>query len=166
MGKPNAPTLHSKTIVGATGRSPLLCSVTKVIGKKVNGCAIIAAAILWRALILDRSSPTLFGDIYYRWVLLFPLFSLSLSALVFLALAFTGTIKPAKEWDAFLVSVLRWAIAGIGIAFVVIIAITAYYNSPQGPLALILDGPLGAAVGIIVGLVFWILNRKSDHSAS
>lgn len=140
--------------------------MTKPIGSKVIGGAIIAAAILWRALILDRFRRTLFVDIYYRWLLLLPLFSLLLSALVFLALAVTGNIKPAKEWDPFLVSVLRWVTAGIGIVVVIIIAITTYHNSPQGPLALILDGPLGAASGNIVGLVFWLLNRKSDHSPS
>ena len=135
--------------------------MTKVIKQKLIGGAIIAAAILWRVFTLDNYFPRLIGDSFYEWVLALPFFSLSLSALVFLGLAFLGKIKPATEWAPFLASVLVWSFAGVGIAFLIIISLTIYHNSPQGPFALISDSPLGAAVGIIVGLILWLLDRKS-----
>ena len=160
MGKSDAATLHSKETVEATDRSPL------VMGKKLIGCTVITAAILWRLFALDNYSPKLIGDIYYEWMLALPFLSFSLSVLVFLVLGVSGNIKLGKEWVPFLGSVLLWSFAGVGIALVIIILLTAYFKSPEGPFALISDGPLGAAVGIIVGLLLWLLNRKSDYSAS
>ena len=135
-------------------------------GKKLVGCSIIAAAIFWRILLLDNYLPKVIGDIYYEWALSLPFFSFGLSALIFIGLAISGKIRLVKEWEPFLGSILLWSFAGVGIAFIIIVSGTIYYDSPQGPLALILDGPLGVAVGIIVGLIFWLSNRKSDHSAS
>ena len=135
-------------------------------GEKLVGCSIIAAAIFWRILLLDNYLPKVIGDIYYEWALSLPFFSFGLSALIFIGLAISGKIRLVKEWEPFLGSILLWSFAGVGIAFIIIVSGTIYYDSPQGPLALILDGPLGVAVGIIVGLIFWLSNRKSDHSAS
>jgi hypothetical protein len=135
-------------------------------GKKLVGCSIIAAAIFWRILLLDNYLPKVIGDIYYEWALSLPFFSFGLSALIFIGLAISGKIRLVKEWEPFLGSILLWSFAGVGIAFIIIVSGTIYYDSPQGPLALILDGPLGVAVGIIVGLIFWLSNRKPDHSAS
>ena len=135
-------------------------------GEKLVGCSIIAAAIFWRILLLDNYLPKVIGDIYYEWALSLPFFSFGLSALIFIGLAISGKIRLVKEWEPFLGSTLLWSFAGVGIAFIIIVSGTIYYDSPQGPLALILDGPLGVAVGIIVGLIFWLSNRKSDHSAS
>jgi hypothetical protein len=135
-------------------------------GKKLVGCSIIAAAIFWRILLLDNYLPKVIGDIYYEWALSLPFFSFGLSALIFIGLAISGKIRLVKEWEPFLGSILLWSFAGVGIAFIIIVSGTIYYDGPQGPLALILDGPLGVAVGIIVGLIFWLSNRKSDHSAS
>jgi hypothetical protein len=135
-------------------------------GEKLVGCSIIAAAIFWRILLLDNYLPKVIGDIYYEWALSLPFFSFGLSALIFIGLAISGKIRLVKEWEPFLGSILLWSFAGVGIAFIIIVSGTIYYDSPQGPLALILDGPLGVAVGIIVGLIFWLSNRKPDHSAS
>jgi hypothetical protein len=135
-------------------------------GEKLVGCSIIAAAIFWRILLLDNYLPKVIGDIYYEWALSLPFFSFGLSALIFIGLAISGKIRLVKEWEPFLGSILLWSFAGVGIAFIIIVSGTIYYDSPQGPLALILDGPLGVAVGIIVGLIFWLSNRKSDHSTS
>ena len=55
----------------------------------------------------------------------------------------------------FLGRVLLWATIGFAIAFVVVIALTALYNSPQGPMALILYGPLAVSCGIVVGTIKW-----------
>jgi hypothetical protein len=137
-----------------------------MIGKKTIGCAIIAIAICWRVFTLDDYFPRSIGDIYYEWALLLPFFSFSLTALVLAVLAVSGNIRGASEWIQFLRSTLFWSFAGVGIAFGVIIGLTAYYSSPQGLFAFLLsDGPLGAAVGILVGLVFWLVQLRSRPEA-
>src|SRR5438128_8820216 len=119
-----------------------------VIRQKLIGCAIIAAAILWRVFTLDNYFPRLIGDSFYEWVLTLPFFSLSLSALVFLGLAFLGKIKPATEWAPFLASVLVWSFAGVGIAFIIIISLTIYHNSLHGTSVFISDSRHDVAVVI------------------
>ena len=57
--------------------------------------------------------------------------------------------------EAFLRDVILWAMIGFVVAFLVVILHTALYNNPQGPLALILYGPLGIAIGEIVGAMKW-----------
>jgi hypothetical protein len=48
----------------------------------------------------------------------------------------------------------------VGIASVIIIAISAYDESPQGPFSIIfLDGPLGAGVGTVVGFFMWLCKK-------
>src|SRR5262249_9819106 len=57
--------------------------------------------------------------------------------------------------EGFLRDVILWGMIGFIVAFLVVIFLTALYNSPQGPLALIFYGPLGIAIGEIVGAMKW-----------
>jgi hypothetical protein len=59
----------------------------------------------------------------------------------------------------FLGRILLWAAIAFAIAFVVVIALTALYNSPQGPFALILYGPLAISCGIVIGTVRWCMQE-------
>lgn len=66
----------------------------------------------------------------------------------------------------FLGRVLLWAGIGFAVAFVIVIALTALYNSPQGPLALILYGPLAISCGIIVGTIRWRIQEGKRSPSS
>ena len=84
-----------------------------------------------------------------------------LNVIIFLILGLSKKIKLADEIFDFLCSVVGWAFGGLGIAAIIIIAISAYYASPQGPFSIIfLDGPLGAGVGTLVGFVMWLLRIR------
>jgi hypothetical protein len=82
---------------------------------------------------------------------------------VFLILWLMKKIKLAEESLEFLYSVVGWGFGGLGIASAIVIAESAYYSSPQGPFSIIfLDGPLGAGVGTVVGLVFWLSDNADN----
>ena len=57
--------------------------------------------------------------------------------------------------EGFLRDMILWGMIGFGVAFLVVIFPTVLYDSPQGPLALIFYGPLGIAIGEIVGAMKW-----------
>jgi hypothetical protein len=65
---------------------------------------------------------------------------------------------------SFIKAVVLWALAGIGIALVGVIAMTATLNSPQGPLALIFYGPAALAIGSAVGTVIWRISAVKPNS--
>jgi hypothetical protein len=69
--------------------------------------------------------------------------------------------------ETFLRYLILWAMIGFGIAFLVVLFHTAFYNSPQGPLAFILYGPLGIAIGELLGVMKWRLRvAKRNLTAS
>src|SRR5581483_4982775 len=61
----------------------------------------------------------------------------------------------------FLGRIVTGAIAGLATGFLVVIALTAVYNSPQGPLALIFFGPLATSLGVIFGTVKWRMRERN-----
>ena len=66
----------------------------------------------------------------------------------------------------FLGRLLLWAVIGFAVAFVIMIGLTALYNSPQGPLALILYGPLAISCGMIVGTIRWRIQETKRPPSS
>jgi hypothetical protein len=87
-----------------------------------------------------------------------------LSLIIFLIIAISTKLNVTDQFFKFLCSV-AWALGGLGIASVIIIAISAYYASPQGPFSIIfLDGPLGAGIGTVVGFVMWLLRIRDAES--
>ena len=130
------------------------------------GFLVIASAIVIRAIVLE-TYYTLPQNVEYYFIigiwLLVP-FMLLLSVVVFLSLAALKKIKLAEQSFGFVFSLFGWALGGVAIASVIVIAITAYYSSSQGPFAIIFfDGPLGAGVGMIVGLVMWLLKIREEN---
>jgi hypothetical protein len=122
------------------------------------GCAIIAFAVLMRAVVLESY---VYSSAIINWLWMGILFlapvAFLLSVVVFLILGLWKKISLAEQAFDFLCSVVGWTLAGLGIASVIIIAISAYYDSPQGPFSIIfLDGPLGAGVGTVVGFFMWL----------
>ena len=134
-----------------------------MITRRVIGCAVIFIVVLIRALVLEFYiySPAIINNLWLGILSLAPIAFL-LSIVIFLFLGVSKKIKMIDEIFDFLCSVVGWAFAGLGIASVIVIAISAYYASPQGPFSIIfLDGPLGAGLGTIVGFALWLL-RISD----
>jgi hypothetical protein len=126
--------------------------------RRIIGCTLISALILLRACVLEAHPPPVAIESYLimgAWFLT-PIAFL-LSVLTFLFLGLFRKINLGEQTFAFLCSTIGWALGGIGIASLIVIAISAYYQSPQGPFSIIfLDGPLGAGVGTIVGFVIWL----------
>lgn len=132
--------------------------------KRIVGCVVIASAVLMRAVVLEAHPPPPNVEDYLvmgMWFLAPVAFLFSV--IVFLILGLSKKINLAEQSFDFLCSVVGWTLGGVGIASVIIIAISAYYDSPQGPFSIIfLDGPLGAGVGTVVGFFMWLSkNRKN-----
>jgi len=129
---------------------------------RVLGCTLIISVILVRVFVLDVyvSSPDfIFYSTLAMWFLA-PLAFL-LSVIVFVVLGLSKKIQLGAHFFDFLSSVLGWALAGIGIASLIIFVFSAYTWNSQAPFALIfLDGPLGAGVGTVVGFVMWLLRFR------
>lgn len=136
--------------------------------KRVIGCTVIFTIVLIRALVLEFYiySPDIISNLWLGILLLAPIAFL-VSVSIFLILALTKKINLAGQIFEFLRSVVGWALCGLGIATIIIIAISAYYASSQGPFSIIfLDGPLGAGVGMIVGFIMWLLRIRGAESSS
>ncbi len=63
---------------------------------------------------------------------------------------------------SFIAYVVLYGLLGFLASIVIVFALTAIYNSPQGPLILIVYGPIGTAVGQIIGISIWVL-KKSEN---
>jgi hypothetical protein len=72
-----------------------------------------------------------------------------------------GVRRKKQEWNVLVGSCVRHLFGGAGVALVLavvlVFALTAYYNSPQGPLTLIFLGPLTVFVGGLVGVWRWLM---------
>ncbi|PYJ69642.1 MAG: hypothetical protein DME76_08325 [Verrucomicrobia bacterium] len=132
--------------------------------RRIIGCTLISLAILMRAVVLEAHPPSPPLEDYLVmgiWVLVPMAFLLSI--IVFLILGLLKKIRLAEQFFDFFCSVFGWALGGLGIASAVVIAISAYYASPQGPFSIIfLDGPLGVGLGTLVGFVMWLLKIKDE----
>jgi hypothetical protein len=80
---------------------------------------------------------------------------------VYLAVFVAGVRRKKQGWNVLAGSYLRHLLAGAGVALVLavvlVVALTAFYNSPQGPLALIVLGPVAVFVGGLVGVCRWLI---------
>ena len=129
---------------------------------------LIGSVVIIRAFVLEAHPPPVNVEFYLiigMW-LLTPIVFVS-SIIIFLVLAFSKKIDLASQSFEFMCSLFWWTLGGLGIASIIIIAGSAYYASPQGPLSIIfLDGPLGAGVGMIVGFIMWLLRIRGAESSS
>jgi len=136
-----------------------------MIARRIIGCTVIFSTVLIRALVLEFYiySPDIINYLWMGILSLAPVAFL-LSVIVFLSLGLLKQIKLAEQTFDFLSSIVGWALSGLVIAAAIIIAISAYYESPQGPFSIIfLDGPLGVGVGTLVGFVMWLLRLRDTE---
>ena len=124
---------------------------------------MIALFVFLRACVLEAYPPPQKIEFYFVpgvWFLA-PV-ALFLSIIVFLGLSLLKKIRMGEQFIDFLCSVVGWTLGGFGIATMIIIVISVYYDSLQGPFSIIfLDGPLGAGVGTFVGFVMWLLKLRA-----
>jgi hypothetical protein len=134
--------------------------------RKIIGCTAISLVVLMRACVLEAHPPPQNVEFYLIsgvWFLAPVAFFLSIIAL--LSLALFKKIRLAEQSFDFFCSVVGWTLGGLGIAAIIIIVVSVYYDSPQGPFSIIfLDGPLGAGVGTVVGFVMWLLKLRTPLS--
>jgi hypothetical protein len=134
--------------------------------RRVIASAVIVSVVLVRAVVLEGHPPppNIEGHLIVGAWLLTPVAFL-VSMIIFLGLGLLKKTTLSTQIFDFLWSVIGWTVAGFGIASVIIIGISAYYNSPQGPFSIIfLDGPLGAGVGTVVGFIMWLANNGKNRS--
>jgi len=83
--------------------------------------------------------------------------------LVYLFLFIAGVRRKKQVWTSLVGGYLKHLFGGAGmalaLAIVVVFGKTAYYNSPQGPLALIFVGPVALFVGGLLGISRWLLKE-------
>ena len=129
-----------------------------MMARRFIGCTAIALTVFMRACVLEAHPPppTVEGYLVMGVWFLAPV-AFFLNVIVFLILGLLKKINLAEQSFDFFCSVIGWALIGLGIASAIIITISAYYDSPQGPFSIIfLDGPLGVGVGTVVGFVMWL----------
>lgn len=112
-----------------------------------------------RAVVFDQNyhrlnkhivSAVLYGIIFS------PLIAITTSLITFFLVVFLLKRKQRETFKEYISLSFMWAVYGVGIAFLIIVVLTAIYNSPQGPLGFIIDGPLGLSTGILVGTGLWV----------
>jgi hypothetical protein len=130
--------------------------------RRIIGFTVIASVVLIRALVLEVYIHS--SDIVnYLWmgILFLAPVAFLVSVILFLIFGLTKRINLADQTFDFLCSVVGWTFGGFGIASIIVMAISLYYDSPQGPFSIIfLDGPLGLGVGTVVGFVMWLLKVR------
>ena len=80
---------------------------------------------------------------------------------------FFGRVWLARaDWRQLLPKFLTNVCAGVGffltVAFAYVIAMTAYYQSGNGPLALIFYGPAAVSIGATIGALVWLVKPSSS----
>ena len=77
------------------------------------------------------------------------------------ALFFIGVRRKHARWRALFSSYVRHLAASVAIAValttIVVFAVTAFTNSPQGPLSLIVLGPIAMILGAWTGAIIWLI---------
>jgi len=115
-----------------------------------------------RAVVFDQNyyrlnkhiaSAVLYGIIFS------PLIAITTSLITFFLVVFLLKRKNRETFKEYLSLSFMWAVYGVGIAFLIIVVLPAIYNSPQGPLGFIIDGPLGLSTGILVGAGLWVMQE-------
>jgi Na+-transporting NADH:ubiquinone oxidoreductase subunit NqrD len=84
---------------------------------------------------------------------------------VYVVLFIAGVRRKKQGWNVLVGSYVRHLFGGAGVALafavVLVFASTAYYNSPQGPLALIVLGPAAVFLGGLVGVFRWLISASA-----
>ncbi|MBW9261719.1 MAG: hypothetical protein K1564_09140 [Candidatus Thiodiazotropha sp. (ex. Lucinisca nassula)] len=86
-----------------------------------------------------------------------PFIALAICSVFFVVEAFCCKIGITDAILPLIGYLVSGAVMGLLLAVLVVMGLTAYYNSAQGPLALFDFGPPGVAVGEILGAVVWRL---------
>ncbi|PYR13452.1 MAG: hypothetical protein DMF99_01310 [Acidobacteria bacterium] len=77
------------------------------------------------------------------------------------ALFLIGAQRRHASWRALVSSYVRHLAASVAIAValttVAVFAVTAFTNSPQGPLSLVFLGPLAVILGAWTGAIIWLV---------
>lgn len=131
--------------------------------RRIIGCTLIFLAILIRVVVLESHPPppNIEDSLVIGIWLLTPV-AFVLSIVAFLTLGLLKAINLREESLGYLRSLVGWTLGGFGIASIIIVAISLYYDSPQAPFSIIfLDGPLGAGLGTIVGFIMWLLRIRA-----
>jgi hypothetical protein len=127
---------------------------TRLVGLTAVALLTFSAPYVLEALGLDVLRLMFFSPIFVLPACIgFFLFESRLRAPSFLK----GTAKVFAQ------ALMLWALAGAGMALVGVIAWTAATDSPQGPLALIIYGPAGIAIGGAVGTAIWRLTTVKPN---
>jgi hypothetical protein len=84
---------------------------------------------------------------------------------VYVVLFIAGVRRKKQGWNILVGSYVRHLFGGAGVALalavVLVFALTAYSNSSQGPLALIVLGPAAVFVGGLVGVCRWLIRAPA-----
>ena len=80
------------------------------------------------------------------------------------ALFLIGAQRRHASWRALVSSYVRHLAASVAIAValttVAVFAVTAFTNSPQGPLSLVFLGPLAVILGAWTGAIIWLVAQR------
>jgi len=84
---------------------------------------------------------------------------------VYAALFIAGVRRRGQAWTllvgGYVGHLVKGAGIGLALAVAVVFAVTAYYDSPQGPLSLIILGPLAIFAGGLVGAYRWLIKAPA-----
>ncbi len=83
------------------------------------------------------------------------LISSPIFATVICILLFRLEKSTVKKVSSFLGYLIMGVVLGILLGVGITVASTIYFDSPQGPFAIIIYGPLGIAVGELLATFFW-----------
>lgn len=98
-----------------------------------------------------------------QWIIYSPIV-ITIICLIFYLV--NSLIRPSLKAKDFIGFLLIGGTLGFGISIIIVIAQTYYYQSPQGPLALIYYAPAGIAAGEVFGVLIWLYYTlvKNQHS--
>lgn len=89
-----------------------------------------------------------------------PIIAAVLCLVIYLVVCVRKSLNVIDYGISFIAYVVLYGLLGLLSSIVIVFALTAFYNSPQGPLILIVYGPIGTAVGQIIGVLIWVLKKS------
>lgn len=88
-----------------------------------------------------------------------PLFAAGLSIVVYLFICMRKSLSIIGNMGSIIGYQVVYGVTGLIVTIVMVSVLTVIYKSPQGPLILIDYGPIGVAIGQILGLVIWVKTK-------